>query len=55
MKAVLFSEEGKSNIVELETPKIDDDEILLKINTCAIRNISIITKIIFSYLLFYII
>jgi len=36
MKAVLFSEEGKSNIVELQDPKINNDEILLKINTCAI-------------------
>ena len=36
MKAVLFLEEGQSKIVELESPKINNDEILLKINTCAI-------------------
>jgi L-iditol 2-dehydrogenase len=36
MKSVLFLRKGKSIITEVEDPKIDDDEILLKINSCAI-------------------
>ena len=36
MKAVLFLRENKSEIVEVEKPKINNDEMLLKVNTCAI-------------------
>ena len=36
MKALVFSEEGKSNILEVEVPKISNNEILLKVNSCGI-------------------
>jgi len=36
MKAVVFKEEGKSNLLDVEVPKINKNQILLKVNSCGI-------------------
>ena len=34
MKAIVFKEEGKSNLLDVEVPKINKNQILLKLNSC---------------------
>jgi L-iditol 2-dehydrogenase len=36
MKAVVFKEEGKSNLLDVEIPEINENQILLKVNSCGI-------------------